>query len=147
VWILPQTQDPNLLYLGLATEEILSGIFVGDEVSVNLISVSGPGTFSMYTESLGNPNVIFDSSDGISGADSVTLPVGTHQHFNFGFTAPGDYTIAFEGSGTLVAGNTFTQSGPVDYFFTVVPEPTSAALAGMGILSLLVAARRRRLNH
>ena len=143
-WILPQSEDPNLLFLGIGTEEIASGIFVGEEVTLSLSSVTGPGNFSTYTESLGIPNVLFDSSDGITGADSFTLPTGTHQHFNFAFTAPGDYTIAFEGSGTLVAGSTFTQSGPIDYFFTVVPEPSSAALAGLGLLSLLSSARARR---
>lgn len=144
VWILPQSEDPNLLFLGIGTEEIVPGIFVGEEVTLSLSSVTGPGNFSTYTESLGVPNVLFDSSDGITGADSFTLPTGTHQHFNFAFTAPGNYTIAFEGSGTLVAGSTFTQSGPVDYVFTVVPEPSSAALAGLGLLSLLCSVRGRR---
>jgi surface-anchored protein len=145
VWILPQSEDPNLLFLGIGTEEIAPGIFVGEEVTLSLSSVTGPGNFSTYSESLGVPNVLFDSSDGITGADSFTLPTGTHQHFNFAFTAPGDYTIALEGSGTLVAGSTFTESGSVDYFFTVTPEPSSTALAGLGLFSLLcsVCARRR----
>jgi surface-anchored protein len=144
VWVLPQSQDPNLLYLGLATEEILSDVFVNDRVTLSLTGVSGPGNFSVYAVSLGNPNVFMDSSDGISSADSLVLPTGTHQHFNFGFTAPGDYTIGLEASGTLVAGNQFTQSGSVDYFFTVIPEPSSAALAALGMGSLLAATRRRR---
>ena len=144
VWILPQSQDPNLLFLGIGTEEIAGGIFENDEVTISLSSVTGPGSFSIFAESLGVPTVLMDSGDGISGADSLVLSTGTHQHFSFGFTAPGDYTVAFLGSGTLVAGSQFTQSAPVDYFFTVVPEPSSAALAGVGIASLLVAVRRRK---
>ncbi|MCU0787285.1 MAG: TIGR03769 domain-containing protein [Verrucomicrobia bacterium] len=93
----------------------------------------------------GNPTVWMNSGDGFSGVDSLVLPTGTHQHFNLAFTAPGDYTVTFEAAGTLVAGSQFTQSGPVDYFFTVVvPEPSTAALTGVGIATWFAVVRRKR---
>ena len=143
VWVLPQIENPNLLFLGLATEEIADGIFLNNEVTLSLRGVSGPGYFSVYTVSLGTPTVLMNSEDGISAGGSIVLPTGTHQHFNYGFTAPGSYTVSFEASGTLVAGSQFTQSGSVDYSFVVVPEPSTAALTGVGMGALLLAMRRR----
>jgi surface-anchored protein len=141
VWILPNVNTTGLLYLGWATEEIISGVFVNDEVTLSLKSVNGPGDFSVYSVSFGNPNVRMNSGDGLSGADALVLPTGIHQHFNVAFTAPGAYKVGFEASGTLVSGNTFTSSGDVDYFFAVVPEPSAAALIGVGMASLLIARR------
>lgn len=143
VWLLPQNNTAGLLYLGWATEEITDGVFVNDEVTLTLKSVSGPGNFSVFSSTLLGPTVLMDSSDGIGALDRLVLATGTHEHYTVGFTAPGDYTVAFEASGTLVDGNLFTTSGDVDYFFTVVPEPTTAALAGVGTAAVLLARRRR----
>ncbi len=145
VWILPSSPVESLLFLGFATEEIGDGIFEDDELTLSLTGVSGPGDFSVYSLTFGNPTVWMNSGDGFSGVDSLVLPTGTHQHFNLAFTAPGDYTVTFEAAGTLVAGSQFTQSSPVDYFFTVVvPEPSTAALTGVGIATWFAVVRRKR---
>jgi len=117
IWVLPQVQNADLLYLGYATEEIESGVFEGDEVTWSLVSVDGPGSFHLYsTDGFGVPTVLFDSDDALP--QSLVVPTGAHIHQNWGFTAPGDYTVTYEVTGTPI-GDVPVSSGPVEYSFTV----------------------------
>jgi surface-anchored protein len=145
VWILPNTQNPNLIFLGFGAEELETGLFVGDSVNMALSSISGPGEFAVFDfDFFGNPTALMNTRDGITAGDSVSLVAGAHNDLNWAFSAPGTYTVNFEASGTLVDGNVFTASGPVAYTFQVVPEPSSMALAGVGALALLLVRKMRR---
>lgn len=142
VWRLPKVQNPNLLFLGVGSGEIDPGILDGDVFTFSLISVSNlnGGKFTIYdVDGFNVPTVIFNSGDGINGADSIVLPTGGHTDFNFTFSAPGQYEIAFKVDG-LDGGVSITQTAT--YTFAVVPEPASALLLGSGALALL--GRRRR---
>lgn len=144
-WILPSTPSGNLLYLGFGTEEIEEDVFVGNQINFALKGVSGPGAFALFDlDSFGDPIVLFNSANGIDGADAFVLATGTHVHYNLGFSAAGDYTLTFEFSG-LSALNGATTSGNVDYLFRVaaVPEPTTGALAGVGAVALWLVRRRK----
>jgi surface-anchored protein len=145
VWILPNTQNPSLVFLGFGAEELVTGLFVGDSITMALHSISGPGEFAVFDyDFFGNPTVWMNTRDGITAGDSVSLLAGGHNDMNWAFSAPGNYTVYFEASGTLVDGNVFTASGPVGYEFQVVPEPSAMALAGMGALALLLVRKMRR---
>lgn len=92
VWRLPKVQNPNLLFLGVGSGEIDPGILDGDVFTFSLISVSNlnGGKFTIYdVDGFNVPTVIFNSGDGINGADSIVLPTGGHTDFNFTFSAPG----------------------------------------------------------
>ncbi|MCU0784316.1 MAG: choice-of-anchor M domain-containing protein [Verrucomicrobia bacterium] len=144
LWVLPQVQDSALLFLGFGTEELESGVFVNNEVTLSLQGVRAPGQFSVYEVGMfGSPTVFMNSGDGITGADSIVLPAGGHRHMNWAFSTPGTYEVDFEAAGTLVEGNVFTTSGPITYTFEVaaVPEPGSASLLALGGLGLLFARR------
>jgi surface-anchored protein len=124
VWILPIVQNEELLYLGYGGDGIPDGIFVGNQVKVALKSVTGPGNFFSYgADSFGNPIVYFNSADGVSANDVATVQGGGDAHLSWAFTQPGDYTAVLEASGTLVAGNTVTSSGPVAFTFSVGAGP------------------------
>jgi len=132
-WILPSTENPKLLFLGFGAEEIESGVFVGNQVTMKLKAVDGPGTFSVFSiDGFGVPVVHMNSGDGISTNDVKSIVTGSHEDFAWGFTRPGYYRVTFEASGTLVAGNEFTSSGDVTYYFEVIGIETQLAIARSG---------------
>ena len=117
-------QNEELLYLGYGGDGIPDGVFVGNQVKVALKNVTGPGSFFSYgADSFGNPIVYFNSADGFSTNDVATVQGGGDAHLNWAFTQPGDYKVVLEVSGTLVAGNTLTSSGPVTFTFSVGAGP------------------------
>jgi surface-anchored protein len=121
IWILPQTQNSNLLWLGWNTEDIPTGIFTGNTVSWRLIAVEGPGDFFLYTVgSTGQVTVLFNSKNGIDGNDVVTLSVPSHAHGNWAFNAQGIYRVYFEATATRLSGSQPATSGVVAYHFQVV---------------------------
>lgn len=153
IWILPQNLNPSLLFLGIAGEEIENGVFTGP-VTLSLVSLNGPGNFSVWqTDTFGSPTLFMSTADGISGADSLPVPIGSHAHYNMGFTQTGIYEVTLQASGNLTGGGT-TTSAPTTYFFGVetmsvsvaAPEAGTLALSGAGLFGLagLTAARRRR---
>ncbi len=129
LWLLPQVENENLLFLGLAAEEIPDGVFVGNRVKMTLKQVQGPGHLFVYGTGgvTGDPVVRMNSRDGLSDAsDFADVLTGGHTDYNWAFTAPGTYTVMFEATGTLVTGNQAVASGPIPYTFIVEPEPGAA---------------------
>ena len=99
---LPQHEEEGLLFLGIATDELGTGIFVGDQVQMNLTSVDGPGHVYLYaTDTFGSPVVMFNSADGISEADKFVTKAGAHAHQSMAFSEPGTYRVGFNFSGKL----------------------------------------------
>jgi surface-anchored protein len=145
VYILPQAENPSLLFLGFGAEELDPGLFVNNQVTLSLTSAHGPGQFSVYdVDAFGTPNVLMNSGNGITPGDSVVLAAGGHRHVNWGFTEPGTYEVNFEATGLLVAGNQFASSGPVTYTFAVVPEPGAVSLLAVGGVGWLAVTLRRK---
>ena len=119
LWILPQTAQSDVLFLGIAAGEVESGVFMNDTTYVELVSVDGPGNFFVYnTDSFGVPSVSIDSADGITSDDRLTVLAGSHGHVNWTFDAEGDYELAFVVKGTLLDG-TSVESEPTTFNFEV----------------------------
>jgi surface-anchored protein len=117
VWILPEIQNPELIWPGLSTEEIEPGAFAGDTVALTLRRVRGPGALSVFaSDPFGAPNVLADSGDGTP--DQLTLATGGHQHANWAFTSSGVYRVTFQAAATLADG-TQVVSDPATYTFLV----------------------------
>lgn len=143
VYVLPQTEVAGLLFLGIGSEEIAPGDFQGDVLNLTLASLTGPGDFSLFTvDGFGVPTVYWNSADGLG--DTFVVPTGGHAHYNWGFTAPGDYSVGLQASGVLADGTT-TVSDIANYQFKVVPEASTVLAGGVlaaGALGLVL--RRRR---
>jgi len=145
-WIIPQNLNTDVLFLGIGSEEMpMTGLFVGNQFTLSLESASGPGHIAVYqTDGFGSPTAFFNTRDGLTGADTLTVPTGGHEHYSFAFSAHGTYTLNLKASGTLVDGNEFTESDIATYTFQVVPEPSTWALMTGGAAALVGMMRRRR---
>jgi len=146
LWIIPASQDPNLLYLGTSAEPptsagrpgIASGVFNGN-LTLRLISVDGPGQFIVWQTPGGTFDFIFDTRDGITGADSHTVILGSHEHFNWAFSTNGLYNVALQFSGQLADGSSI--SSPITPItFNVLPLPTNAPPAMVQLTQVQAAA-------
>jgi surface-anchored protein len=127
IWLLPKSQNPDVLYLSIGTEELVAGDFAGP-LTWTLTSVSGsgggaaPGAFSIWNSgtagSWATVTPLMSTIGGTPNAFTVSIPA--HTHFNYGFTAPGLYNVEFSVSALLAAekgGGTAT--GTATYSFGV----------------------------
>ncbi len=141
VYFVPEQQDFETLWLGIGSEETGAGVIVEDQYVLNLVGYTGPGTFVVSQASLGGPIISIDTSDGLTGDALIASTVGD-SHYDFAFDTIGTYELTFEATGTLTpafgGGNVSAIS---TYTFSVVPEPTTAAMVGLAGLAML---RRRR---
>ncbi|MFV0434991.1 MAG: choice-of-anchor M domain-containing protein [Leucobacter sp.] len=102
IWRVNETQDFELLWPGWSTEHIDRGV-ASDGVEWRLMGAKGPGDFFLYQSSTGSEpiDVLFNTADGVDGADAFTIPERTHAHGSWVFTAEGVYCLAFERSATI----------------------------------------------
>ena len=120
VFVLPQEETEGLLFLGIAGDEIQSGQFANETVRLELVSASGPGSFAIYSvDAFGAPTVYMNTANGVSSADVFPIAVGSHTHANWSFTQPGEYSLNFKASGTLVGTNQPSTSETVTLRFLV----------------------------
>ncbi|ONI88902.1 hypothetical protein ALI22I_17275 [Saccharothrix sp. ALI-22-I] len=118
VWVLPQVEDPALLWPGIATEEVEPGVFVNDALSLKVEYVYGPAGFSIFTtDAFGAPTVLVDSQNGLP--DTIGLTAANHQHANWAFEAAGNYAVVVRVSGVLAATGKKVTSAPALYRFKV----------------------------
>ncbi|XVV07591.1 choice-of-anchor M domain-containing protein [Actinosynnema sp. CA-248983] len=119
VWVLPQSQVSGILWPGLNTEGVPTGVLLNNSLTVKLVSVTGPADFSVYTTgAFGTPTVWFDSGNGLP--DTRAVAVNTHSHANWAFEAAGTYTVVFEVTATTSGGSAIS-TGQKSYTFTVQP--------------------------
>lgn len=141
IYLAPEVQDPELIWLGFGAEELASGIFVDDTVQVVLDAIRGPGEISVWrNDPFGDPIPLWSSSDPGATIDvnSVAVFAGVAEgHANFAFTEMGFYEVDIRLTGTLVDGGLFIQSQPVTLYFgvgtTAVPEASSLSLVGVAL--------------
>ncbi|GAA1015735.1 hypothetical protein Aple_009950 [Acrocarpospora pleiomorpha] len=118
VWRLPQTSDATKLWPGWNTEELTTGVFANNKITLEFAKVSGSGDFNIYSVSpLGAVSKLVDTGD--ANPDVVTVGVDKHVHANWVFEDDGDYVIAVTVRGTLAGTSTVVSAGPFNYAFHV----------------------------
>jgi surface-anchored protein len=143
LFVLPQSQNPSLPFLGIGAEGVAASTFVGP-INLRLTAVSGPGAFSLFqTDVFGGLTPFMASADGITAADTLSVSAGSHVHYAWSFTQPGTYDLTFVASATLPGGS-LTTSDPEMFRFVMVPEPSTSTLAMIVACGGAIALQRRR---
>lgn len=134
VHVLPQSETDGLLFLGIAADEIASGLFQGESIGLRLVAVDGPGSVALYsTDGFGVPSVFWNSADGLTAADLLPVVVGSHAHHHWAFGAPGVYRLGVTAVGTLIAGDRAVESDVVTFVFRVqVPAVIELSASRIG---------------
>ncbi|MGL6074160.1 MAG: choice-of-anchor M domain-containing protein [Fimbriiglobus sp.] len=118
IWMLPQVQDPNLLFGGVGAEEVMGGQLgsytetddrfdgEGEFIRVEVVGFEGPGEFSAWVnDSFGQPVVFVQTADGINAkntpSDTFFALPEAHQDMNLAFTEPGQYTLRVKATAYL----------------------------------------------
>ena len=85
------------------------------EIDIRLTEATGPGEVAMFlTDAFGTPEIYWNTADGVTDADAITLPPEAHTHVNWTFTEPGVYelttaaTVNDNGATTAIPSATFT---------------------------------------
>lgn len=130
VWIAPESNPGGAaLWPGFSTEGVPAGLVDGNQLTLRLEAVNGPGTLHVFQSSaLGEPIRLFSST----GSDdrAWTLPRGTHAHANWAFSAPGTYTLTFSVH-ALLGGSPVTDTQDYRFYVGELPiaVPTTTTLA------------------
>lgn len=94
--------------LAKAGAGIPAGVLQGNTAAVRLVSVVGPGQFSLL-DSTGT-TTLMNSADGISTADSINVTPAADLATQLSFTADGLYRVSFVLSGTNLGGQAVSSS-------------------------------------
>ncbi|RRR26563.1 hypothetical protein EHS14_09830 [Schaalia georgiae] len=132
-YVVPQTQNPNVVWLGWNTQDpgVVSAIDRGATMRIG--SVSGPGRTWMFLQdgTFGKPRLLVDGQSG--QAQDVWVDASTHVHANWVFTAPGVYTAALTFSARTTDGRQVSASTTLRFAVgsqTSADEAFAAAPAG-----------------
>ena len=124
MWILPQSQNTSLPYLGYSTEDIPNGVF-NNPMQLELISVEGPGNFFMWSVSgAGQPPAVkMIATNGVvlPPFHKADKPVQDHEHDNWGFSTNGLYRVTFRANGQFLNETTNTIGRDVAWSFQILP--------------------------
>jgi len=145
-YILPATQEPDMLYGGVSADGP-SGVFQNNRFTIRMVSAgpANPGNFAMYRFSgAGALQIGLQSIGGSVSVNEVTVPIGGHEHWNWGFSAPGTYTFEFQGLGVKSADLSILETSRELFTFNVIPEPSSGALLLAGFAVVWAVRRMRR---
>lgn len=110
VWVVPQTQNPDAVWLGWNTQDPTVMKTIDRGVTLSMTGVQGPGIATVYLQSgtFGEPQLLWDSRK--SSAQPLWVDVNTHTHANWVFTEPGVYLIRLRAEADLLDGRHVSDS-------------------------------------
>lgn len=169
-WVIPQTQNPNVVWVGYNTQDPEAVNVMGRGADLSLEKISGPADVNLFLQDGGfePPRVLWQSENGPD--QSIWMEVNSHVHMNWVFPEAGEYVLKIGmtaqagdpapsaggslkvvvGSGTPVSGSSApaTVSGlpPTTASSEVVAEPEAVGKTDrtsyiiLGVITALLAA-------
>lgn len=125
LYVIPQTQNPDVPWLGWNTQEggVLNELDRGANLSLD--GVSGPGKLHVYLENGNNaPQQLWDSTKGYP--QNSWIEANAHTHVNWVFSKPGIYHVKLTFSGKLKNGRAVSDTRVLNF---AVGDKTDAQAA------------------
>lgn len=106
VYVLPQTQRTQLVWLGWNTQDPAVTKLIQGGVNMRIEQVKGPGRSWLILQegTFGKPKVLADSA---ASAQDIWVDTNTHVHANWIFSKPGIYLVKVSFKATGVDGKTY----------------------------------------
>lgn len=106
VYVLPQTQKTQLVWLGWNTQDPAVTKLIQGGVNMRIEQVKGPGRSWLILQegTFGKPKVLADSA---TSAQDIWVDTNTHVHANWIFSKPGIYLVKVSFKATGVDGKTY----------------------------------------
>jgi putative ABC transporter-associated repeat protein len=126
VYVVPQTQAADVVWIGWNTQDptVMSTIDRG--VTLGMANVEGPGDVIIYLQSgnFGEPTQLWDSRN--PDLKPIWVDVNTHTHANWIFTEPGVYLVDFTVSADLLDGSSVTDTQTLRFAVGEGTDPAAA---------------------
>lgn len=129
LYVIPQTQNPDVPWLGWNTQEggVLNELDRGANLSLE--GVSGPGKLHVYLENgNNNPQQLWDSTKGYP--QNSWIETNAHTHVNWVFSKPGIYHVKLTFSGKLKNGRSVSDTRVLNFAVGDNADPNAALGAG-----------------
>ncbi|MBU5654106.1 MULTISPECIES: choice-of-anchor M domain-containing protein [Corynebacterium] len=99
VWVVPQTEQADVPWLGWNTQAPSLEANVERGVTMEFLGHQGPGEFSLFLQNGGfeEPQLLWSTATGNS--EGFWVDLGTHTHANWVFTEPGIHQVRVRMSG------------------------------------------------
>lgn len=128
LYVIPQTQNPDVPWLGWNTQEggVLNELDRGANLSLE--GVSGPGKLHVYLENgNNNPQQLWDSTKGYP--QNSWIEANAHTHVNWVFSKPGIYHVKLTFSGKLKNGRSVSDTRVLNFAVGDNTDPNAALSA------------------
>lgn len=151
-WYLPAANTTGVPYLGVSADGLGSSANWQGVNPTILLSIVGVSQKPLPTSvvsawdfggAAGSLRVLWSTATNPT-TNAMNTFVGSHAHYNIGFSHPGTYQVELQATGTLANGTPVT-SPPTTFTFQVVPEPATLSLAALGAAAFWIMSRGSRI--
>ncbi|MDR1441166.1 MAG: choice-of-anchor M domain-containing protein [Bifidobacteriaceae bacterium] len=129
VFVVPQTQNPEVVWIGWNTQDPKVMTTIDRGVTLRLGEVRGPGVMTAYLQSgmFGEPELLWDSRS--TDDQPVWVDVNTHTHANWVFTEPGVYLVELTAEADLIDGSHVSDTQRIRFAVGTATLPDAALAA------------------
>ncbi|MFC8923725.1 choice-of-anchor M domain-containing protein [Cellulosimicrobium sp. NPDC057127] len=129
LYVVPQVQNQDVVWLGWNTQDPEVTERIGRGATLRLDGVDGPGAFFLFLQEgvTGPPNVLWTS--GADYPQDLWMEVNTHVHANWVFTEPGVYTLDVTVLADLTDGTTVEDPAVLRFAVGSATDPQTALAA------------------
>ncbi|QJC21480.1 choice-of-anchor M domain-containing protein [Arcanobacterium buesumense] len=126
VWVVPQQEIPNVVWLGWNTQDPAVADNVNGTVTLTYGGHEGPGQFNVFVQAgnFGAPQVLWTSDK--NEQQPIDVELHSHTHANWVFTEPGIHHVTLTAAATLNDGTTVSDTQVLTFAVGTDTDATGA---------------------